>query len=138
MMDHEDTSKIVSYTFLIVSSFLLKNAIPSSEVGALIQSVFGALMAVSKPSSRAVTLSPAVPIEKSVTGDHIVCLEDGRELKMLKRHLMASHGMTTAEYRSKWALPVSYPMTAPDYAARRKSIAKEIALGGRRNIAVGL
>jgi predicted transcriptional regulator len=91
--------------------------------------LYEALNRVGTPTPVAEPLTPAVPIRKSVFPSYIVCLEDGKKLKMLKRHLQASYGMTPADYRAKWGLPDSYPMTAPDYAAHRSALAKENGLG---------
>ena len=80
-------------------------------------------------------LTPAVPIKRSVTDDYIVCLEDGKKLKMLKRHLMTAYNMTPEEYRAKWGLKRDYPMVAPNYAAKRQELAKKIGLGRKRPVA---
>ena len=103
---------------------------PASDVAALIQSVFDTLrgLAADEPVT-AVELTPAVPIRRSVTDDHIVCLEDGKKLKMLKRHLMSDHGMTPEAYRAKWGLRPDYPMVAPNYSAQRQALAKQFGLG---------
>ena len=96
----------------------------------LIQSVFSKLTELAQgEETPSVELTPAVPIKKSVTDDYIVCLEDGKKLKMLKRHLMTSYGMTPEEYRAKWGLKADYPMVAPNYAAKRQELAKKIGLG---------
>ena len=103
---------------------------PGADVGALIQSVFDTLrgLATDEPAV-SVELTPAVPIRRSVTDDHIVCLEDGKKLKMLKRHLMTDHGLTPEAYRAKWGLRLDYPMVAPNYSAQRQALAKQIGLG---------
>ena len=102
----------------------------SSDLPALIQSVFDTLsgLASDEPATP-VELTPAVPIRRSVTDDHIVCLEDGKRLKMLKRHLMTNHGLTPEEYRARWGLRPDYPMVAPNYSVQRQVLAKQIGLG---------
>ena len=105
------------------------NSVHADELPTFIRSVYEALEQVGTPTPAAEPLTPAVPIRKSVFPSYIVCLEDGKKLQMLKRHLQASYGMTPADYRAKWGLPDSYPMTAPDYAARRSALAKENGLG---------
>jgi len=99
------------------------------EVPALIQNVYGALAGLGAAPQVEAKPEPAVSIRASVKNDHIVCLEDGRKMKMLKRHLMTDHGLTPAEYRARWGLPADYPMVAPDYAEKRRLVAKEIGLG---------
>ncbi|NIJ34313.1 MucR family transcriptional regulator [Sphingomonas oligoaromativorans] len=123
----------VSLTADIVSSFVANNRIPHSEVAEVIASVHQALTNLSKP---AVTpepeLAPAVPIGRSIKHEHIVCLEDGKKLKMLKRYLRTNYQMSPEEYRAKWKLPRDYPMVAPAYAEQRRSLAKAIGLGHQR------
>ncbi len=123
-------SDLLALTGEIVSAHLANNAVARDEVAPLIQSVFEKLNALaSDETPTSVELTPAVPIRRSVTDDHIVCLEDGKKLKMLKRHLMTAYGMTPEEYRAKWGLKPDYPMVAPNYAARRQELAKQIGLG---------
>jgi predicted transcriptional regulator len=115
----------------IVSAYLANNSIPQSEIPALISSVHGALIAVAtgKVEEPAVELKSAISIKKSVTPDAIICLEDGKSFKSLKRHLMTKYGMTPADYRAKWGLPSDYPMVAPNYAASRSELARSMGLG---------
>jgi len=113
----------------IVSAHVGHNSVHAAELPAFIRTVYEALNQVGTPTPDAEPLIPAVPIKKSVFPGYIVCLEDGKKLKMLKRHLQSSYGMTPDDYRAKWGLPYSYPMTAPDYAARRSELAKENGLG---------
>ena len=124
-----DRSDILSLTTEIVTAHLSNNTVRGAEVPALIQTVFDTLAALGNEAASMPTLSPAVPIRRSVTEDHIVCLEDGKKLKMLKRHLMTSYNMTPEEYRAKWGLKPDYPMVAPNYAAKRQELAKKIGLG---------
>ena len=127
-----DRSELLALTADIVSAHVGNNAVAGAEVGALIQSVFDRLnsLATDEPSA-SVELAPAVAIRRSVTDDHIVCLEDGKKLKMLKRHLMTDHGMTPEDYRARWGLKPDYPMVAPTYSAQRQLLAKQTGLGRR-------
>jgi predicted transcriptional regulator len=115
----------------IVASFVSNNKVASDEIGDLIRTVHKTLVSLSgdqalMPAERP---KPAVPINKSVQHDHIVCLEDGKKLKMLKRYLRSTYNMSPDDYRRRWGLPVDYPMVAPAYAARRSEFAKSIGLG---------
>lgn len=129
--EHEiNRGELLALTAEIVSAHVAHNSVVQSEVPDLIHSVFGKLQELaSGEDATVVELNPAVPIRKSVTEDFIVCLEDGKKLKMLKRHLMTSYGMTPEEYRAKWGLKPDYPMVAPSYAAKRQELAKKIGLG---------
>ena len=116
----------------IVAAFVSGNSLPKADLPALIESVHAALakvaagLAIGAPETAA--LSPAVPVRKSITDEYIVCLEDGKKLKSMKRHL-GGLGLTPDAYRAKWGLPADYPMVAPAYAARRSEMAKKIGLG---------
>lgn len=122
--------EILALTTEIVSAHVGNNAVEQANVAELIQSVYAKLNEIaSGEEAAAVELTPAVPIKKSVTDDYIVCLEDGKKLKMLKRHLMTSYGMTPEDYRAKWGLKPDYPMVAPNYALKRQELAKKIGLG---------
>lgn len=122
--------EILALTTEIVSAHVANNSIVQNDVTDLIQSVFSKLNELAGGEGEAlVELTPAVPIKKSVTDDHIICLEDGKKLKMLKRHLMTAYGMTPEDYRAKWGLKSDYPMVAPNYAAKRQELAKKIGLG---------
>ena len=114
----------------IVASFVANNAVSSEELSDLIRSVHRTLMSLgdgaAEPSERR---KPAVPVNRSIHNDYIVCLEDGKKLKMLKRYLRSSYNMTPDDYRKRWGLPADYPMVAPAYAARRSEFAKKIGLG---------
>ena len=114
----------------IVTAYLSKNVLPPEEIPALIRSVhatLGCIAGLETPVRE--TREPAVPIKKSVKGDYIVCLEDGKKLKMLKRYLRARYDMSPDEYRARWGLPGDYPMTAPNYAAEGSEFAKKFGLG---------
>jgi predicted transcriptional regulator len=115
----------------VVSAQLSNNKTASSAVAPLIQSVYEVLDELRTKGTPAELPEPAVPIKKSVTPDYIVCLEDGKQLKMLKRYLRNTHGMTPDEYRKRWGLPADYPMVAPNYAKQRSKLAKAIGLGTR-------
>ena len=125
-----DRSELLALTSEIVSSHVSNNAVNQSDLTAMIESVFNTLEGLSAPQEvEQPAPVPAVPVKKSVRDDYIVCLEDGKELKMLKRHLSTSYGMTPDEYRAKWGLPSDYPMVAPAYARKRQELAKRIGLG---------
>jgi predicted transcriptional regulator len=116
----------------IVASYVTRNAVGVSAVSDVLRQVFGALSQLGQaeaPAAPAQRQKPAVPIAKSIQHDHIVCLEDGKKLKMLKRYLRSRFGLSPEEYRRRWGLPADYPMVAPAYAERRSAFAKEIGLG---------
>ena len=115
----------------IVAAYVGGNQLPPSQLPEVIRSVHDALANASgdMDAQAAEPLKPAVPIRRSVTSEYIVCLEDGKKLKMLKRHLRTTYDLTPEQYRTKWGLPADYPMVAPSYAARRSEFAKQIGLG---------
>jgi predicted transcriptional regulator len=113
----------------IVSAHVQHNSMPDEALSEFIRTVYTALSRAGAPAPILAAQEPAVPIKRSVFPDYIVCLEDGLKLKMLKRHLRTSYGMTPDDYRAKWKLPSSYPMVAPNYAAHRSTLAKENGLG---------
>ena len=128
-----DTS-LLGLTGEIVSAYVSKNAIQASDIPALISCVHQSLSSLGQPQAAAeapADLKPAIPVKKSVTPDYIVCLEDGKKLKMLKRHLNTSYRLTPDEYRAKWGLPSDYPMVAPNYAKSRSELAVKLGLGRR-------
>ncbi len=118
----------------IVSAYVSNNQMDKSELSTFIEEVCGTMKSINFSSSflDSAHRDPAVPIDESVKEDYIVCLEDGKKLKMLKRHLKSSYNMTPEQYRERWSLPVDYPMVAPSYAARRSKLAKDIGLGTKR------
>ncbi len=133
-MDTPDNNDITGLTARIVAAYVSHHQLPVSELPRLIQSVRDSLQRLAAPAEEAPAkeeLKPAVPIKKSVTPDYIICLEDGKKLKMLKRHLMSSYGITPDEYRAKWGLPSDYPMVAPNYAKARSDLAVKLGLGRR-------
>ena len=130
------SSDYVALAAEVVSAFVGHNSLPVSELPSLISSVHAALVKISSNSPQPVSveqevLTPAVPVRKSITSEYIVCLDDGRKFKSLKRHL-ASLGMNPDQYRAKWGLPADYPMVASNYAATRSALAKKIGLGQNR------
>ncbi|HTI00709.1 MAG TPA: MucR family transcriptional regulator [Acidisoma sp.] len=120
----------------IVSAYVAHHTVEAREIPALIQSVCDIFVRLGAPSVELETspLEPAVPIKKSIFPDYIICLEDGKKLKLLKRHLKATYKMTPNQYRAKWGLPASYPMVAPTYAARRSTLAKANGLGRKKSL----
>lgn len=121
---------LITLTADIVAAHVSNNSVAVSDLSTLIANVHGALSALGgQPVVEAAPLEPAVPIRNSVKRDYIVCLEDGKKLKMLRRHLMTHYGMTPEDYRAKWGLPSDYPMVAPAYAEQRRQLAKDIGLG---------
>ena len=127
----EENANLLSQTVEIVSSYVSNNTLPVSDLPRLIEHTYAALEAQGSGAEFAdpERPKPAVPIKKSVQPDYIVCLEDGKQLKMLKRHLKTAYNMTPDEYRERWSLPSDYPMVAPNYARRRSQLAKQIGLG---------
>ena len=127
------SEEMVALTSRITAAYLRGNALPAADIAGVIAIVHGSLLQLGQPATQPEeTLKPAVPIRRSVTAEYIVCLEDGRKLKMLKRHLKATYGMTPDQYRTRWNLPADYPMVAPAYAGRRSDLAKASGLGRRR------
>ena len=132
MADQISREELLALTSEIVSSYVSNNTLPAHEIPAVIEQVFKTLSSVNSDSIlHADRPKPAVPIKKSVMPDYIVCLEDGKKLKMLKRHLKTAYGMSPEEYRERWGLPADYPMVAPEYAKKRSALAKDIGLGKR-------
>lgn len=130
MSDHPDASEmLVTLTADIVAAHVTNNSVAISDLAILINNVHTALSSLGEKPVVEEKLVPAVSIRASVKPDHIVCLEDGKKLKMLRRHLMTHYNMTPDDYRAKWGLPADYPMVAPEYAERRRVLAKEIGLG---------
>lgn len=115
----------------VVAAYFASNSVSATQLSEVIRTVHDALRGLSEGSSEpeAEPLKPAVPIKKSITPEYIICLEDGKQLKMLKRHLRTTYDMTPEEYRAKWGLPADYPMVAPNYAQQRSEFAKKIGLG---------
>jgi len=134
MADTADTTNFIGLTAEIVSAYVSNNTVPSADIPALINQVHSALLRVSNGETQASSepLKPAVPVKRSINPDYIVCLEDGKKFKSLKRHLRTQYNMTPEQYRDKWSLPADYPMVAPNYAAARSQLAKQMGLGQQR------
>ena len=132
-MDDESFDSLLALTADIVAAHVGNNNVPVADVPALIQNVYSALSALGAPApDPVVEQSPSVSIRSSVKPDYIVCLEDGKKLKMLKRYLASNFNMTPAEYRAKWKLPADYPMVAPNYSSQRKDLAHKMGLGRKK------
>ena len=132
MAEQRNPDEILSLTATIVAAHVSKNAVPVAELASLIRSVHASLTDVGRPADVPPERpQPAVPIKKSITADFLVCLDDGKKLKMLKRHLKTAYNLTPEQYRERWSLPPDYPMVAPNYAKQRSRLAKEIGLGTR-------
>jgi len=123
-----DRSELLALTSEIVSAHVSNNAISGSDLPEFISNVYQTLGGLAAPAEPE-PLNPAVSIKKSVTDEYLICLDDGKKLKMLKRHLSTAYGMTPEDYRAKWGLPSDYPMVAPAYARKRQELAKKIGLG---------
>ncbi len=131
-----DKAEILGLTTEIVASHVSNNPVAANDLPGLIELVYEKLNDLTGPEKViAEELIPAVSVKKSVTDDFIICLEDGKKLKMLKRHLMTAYGLTPDDYRKKWGLKPDYPMVAPSYAAKRQQLAKKIGLGRKPKIA---
>lgn len=117
----------------IVAAYVRNNPLPPAEVSAMIKNIHTTLSSLGSglQAEAATAQKPAISVRKSITPDYIICLEDGKKLKMLKRYLRTRYGMSPEEYRAKWGLPADYPLVAPNYAARRSEFAKKIGLGRR-------
>jgi len=134
MNENQASANFIELAADIVSAYVSNNSVPSGDLPALISDVHSALMRVTGgPIEIPVEApKPAVPLKKSVTPDYIICLEDGKKFKSLKRHLRTQYNMTPEQYREKWGLPSDYPMVAPNYAKARSELAKEMGLGQQR------
>jgi predicted transcriptional regulator len=134
MSEGAGPDSFLELTVNIVSAYVSHNSVSASEIPALISQVHSALTQVAggRGETIAEPLKPAVPVKRSISSDFIVCLEDGKKFKSLKRHLRTQYGMTPEAYREKWGLPADYPMVAPNYAAARSQLAKQMGLGQQR------
>jgi len=132
MSEKIEKLELLSLTTDIVTSHLSRNPVNTEEISSLISDVFNTLSTVGETLEEEDKPEPAVAIRKSIHPDYIICLEDGKKLKMLKRHLKTSYNMTPDEYRERWGLPADYPMVSPNYAEQRRNLAKKIGLGTRR------
>lgn len=128
----DDKNVLIDMTAEIVSAYVGNNTVSAAELPGLIQQVYGSLVDVSQGggvTSENELQKPAIPVKRSVAPDYIICLEDGKKFKSLKRHLRAHYDMSPDEYRAKWGLPKDYPMVAPNYTRARSALAKEMGLG---------
>ena len=131
-MPSEHTSDLLSLTAEIVSAHVANNTTRADDLPRLIHDVHRALVSIGSDTAQPGG-TPAVPVKKSITPDYVICLEDGKKLKMLKRHLKTAYNLTPEQYRERWQLPPDYPMVAPNYAKTRSRLAKKIGLGTKSN-----
>jgi len=134
MSDNTAAGTYIELTASIVSAYVSNNSVQAQDLSALINQVHSALTRVSSGQGDVTSepLKPAISVKKSITADYIVCLEDGKKFKSLKRHLRTQYNMTPEQYREKWGLPPDYPMVAPNYAQARSQLAKQMGLGQQR------
>ncbi len=136
---NDTATELLELSTEIVSAYVSHNVVPAAELPELIANVYGAMAATQTDTTETKEpLKPAVSVRKSITDDYLICLEDGKKFKSLKRHLRTHYGLSPEEYREKWGLPTDYPMVAPNYAAARSELAKKMGLGqrgGRRKAA---
>lgn len=128
-MGTEEQGELIQLTSDIVVAYVSNNSVPMADLPAVIRTVHLALVSLTAGGDTGLLLKPAVSVKKSITAGYIVCLEDGKKLKMLKRYLRTRYSLSPEEYRAKWGLPADYPMVAPNYAAQRSEFAKKIGLG---------
>ena len=133
-MNDKSSSNYIELTANIVSAYVSNNAVAAGDISALISQVHSALLRVSNGQGEVApeAVKPAIPVKKSITPEYLICLEDGKKFKSLKRHLRTQYNLTPEQYRDKWALPPDYPMVAPNYAAARSQLAKQMGLGQQR------
>lgn len=129
MADEVSNKELLELTSDIVAAHVGNNSVALSDLQGLIEQVYSTLNGLAGTPAQPEVLQPAVSIKKSIQPDYLICLEDGKKLKMLKRHLKTAYGMSPEEYRDKWKLPPDYPMVAPNYAKQRSQLAKKIGLG---------
>lgn len=134
LSSEEKHQELLRMTSDIAAAYLANNDVKNGSVSEVISQIYDALASAQSNHMGGIEpdRTPAVPIKKSITPDYIICLEDGRKLKMLKRHLRTAYNMTPQEYRMKWGLPADYPMVAPNYAESRSAFAKKVGLGRKR------
>jgi predicted transcriptional regulator len=132
----EQHASNIAHTATIVAAYVARNEVARGDLPEIVRSVHAALAGCGTAVAEPAAPVPAVPIQDSITPDALVCLEDGRKLKSLKRHLREAYGMTPEHYRAKWGLPASYPMVAPSYSERRSRLARELGLGRKPGSAV--
>jgi predicted transcriptional regulator len=134
MSGTSESDPLIELTAEIVSAYVSNNSVPATDISGLISQVHASLARIStgQVEIQSEPLRPAIAVKRSITPDHIVCLEDGKKFKSLKRHLRTQYSMTPEQYREKWGLPPDYPMVAPNYAAARSELAKQMGLGQQR------
>ena len=134
MAENTGENSYIQLTANIVSAYVSNNTVASAEIPNLISQIYSALVRISNGQAMASAppFKPAVPIKRSVTAEYLVCFEDGKKFKSLKRHLRIRYGLSPEQYREKWGLPPDYPMVAPNYAATRSQLAKRMGLGQQR------
>ena len=128
-MSEESPANLLAATATLAGAYFSRNSVPSEQISQILTDIHGSLAGLGQTLDEPEPLKPAVSIRKSITPDYIVCMEDGKQLKMLKRHLRTTYDMTPEQYRAKWGLPTDYPMVAPNYAKSRSEFAKKIGLG---------
>lgn len=128
----EKREDLLSLTTDIVAAHVSNNIVPTDDLKSLMQQVYETLSHLDKRCSLPKTLNPAVPVEESIQPDYIICLEDGRKLQMLKRHLRRAYNLTPEQYRQRWGLSLDYPMVAPNYSKKRSGLAKDFGLGTKK------
>ncbi|WP_121120161.1 MucR family transcriptional regulator [Croceibacterium ferulae] len=128
-VDNDQAETLIALTSDIVAAHVTNNRVEVADLPTLIQNVFGALQGLGASEPVEERPEPAVSVRASIKPDYLVCLEDGKKMKMLKRYLMTQYGMTPDQYRQRWNLPSDYPMVAPEYAEKRRALAKDIGLG---------
>lgn len=133
-MENISPAALISFAAQIISAHVSNNPVPAAELPSLIREVHKALSTLGAPAPAVPQArpEPPIPVRKSIHPDYLICLEDGKKLKMLKRHLKTAYNLAPEQYREKWGLPADYPMVAPNYAAKRSSLAKKIGLGTKR------
>ncbi|MCR4378094.1 MAG: MucR family transcriptional regulator [Rhodospirillales bacterium] len=131
LVNAQEIDDFIKVASQLAALFIRRKAIARNELPGLMEEIYAILVQAPSQETNAEQLHPAVPIERSVMPDYIVCLEDGKKLKMLKRHLKTYYGLTPAEYKRRWGLPPDYPIVAPNYAKHRSEIAKSMGLGSR-------
>jgi predicted transcriptional regulator len=130
MTEQLKTNELLTMTANVVAAYVSNNTVTEGDLSKVIRGVYDTLASVGSPGEPVMERpAPAVPIKKSVTPDYVICLEDGKKLKMLKRHLKTSYDLTPDQYRERWGLPADYPMVAPNYAKQRSRLARKIGLG---------
>lgn len=138
-MSEQDNGELLTLTTEVVAAYVSNNTVPADQLSSIISTVYGCLRTVATESSAEVhaVATPAVPLKKSITPDAIICLNCGKPMKMLKRHLSAEHGLSIADYRAHWDLASDYPSVAPNYAAARSAMARKIGLGHKPKVKRG-